>query len=172
MAGPAGDGRWRCTSRVRSTLGWSSGGHICWWSQARRRTRHRSGPRPLDVRFASPWAVTVSSGVGTGEVGRAGVRSVSAEGPATPVSPLSAGLTERRSPHQRLPRVRPPVQVLPPPVTRLQVRRQPPLELGRRGEVAALEEPPRQYAEPHLHLVPPRPVRRREHQSEGVTRIG
>jgi uncharacterized delta-60 repeat protein len=49
------------------------------------------GAAELDVHFASPWAVNPSFGVGTGGVGRATVRSASAEGPATPARVAAVG---------------------------------------------------------------------------------
>src|SRR5437763_1817341 len=69
---------------------------------------------------------------------------------------------ERRVPHQRRARVRPPIRVRPLPVVPAQPLPEPPHELLRAGEVVAPEQLPRQHAEEQLYLVQPRPVDRRE----------
>src|SRR4051794_3869569 len=90
---------------------------------------------------------TGPSFVGPGRVEHAFKLGGTAAEPGTALALLPARLAERRGPHQRLPRVRPPVRVRLPRVVLPQPRAQPPLELGRAGEVPALEEAPRQHAE-------------------------
>src|SRR3982750_4542252 len=76
--------------------------------------------------------------------------------PGSALLPLPPGLAERRTTHQRFARVRPAVRVRLLQVVVLQVSPQTLLKLLDRGEIATPQELPRQHAEPHLHLTPPR----------------
>src|SRR5438552_331754 len=100
--------------------------------------------------------------VGPGRIEKSLPARPSGADPGSPTLLLTARLTERCPSHQRLARVGPTVRMGVMSIVVLQKRTQTPLELRRACEVAALEESPRQHAEPQLHLVQPRAILRRE----------
>src|SRR3954469_22519293 len=115
----------------------------------------------------SSWAALVRARRVQGPLPRH--RTGTTPGPSLPL--LAARLAKWRGPHQRLARVGPPIRVGMLGVLLVQKAAQPLLELRRRGKVAPLEEPPRQHAEPQLHLVQPGPMFRGEYEAEVVGRV-
>ena len=75
--------------------------------------------------------------------------------PRAPLPLLTAGLTERSPPHQWCPGVSPTVRMGMAPVIVFDIPEQSRLEICHRSEIASLQEPPSEHAEPEFHLVEP-----------------
>ena len=68
---------------------------------------------------------------------------------------LTTRLAERRGPHQRLARIRPPIRMGVMGIVEFQIVRQTLCKILGRIEIAALEKTPRQDAKPQLYLIQP-----------------
>src|SRR5271165_3598104 len=111
--------------------------------------------------FPEQWSVLVSF-VGARRIDGLSERLRASAKPRTTESLLTAGLTERCGPNQRLTGVRPTVGMGSMAVVIVQIRLQAPREVVSRCKVAALEESACQGTEPQFDLIEPRTVLGRE----------